>query len=570
MMTGEGALRTMDQRFRILKQIGSGGTSAVYLARHVRAGKLWAIKEIRIDARVGARVAWNSLNAEIEILKRLSHPLLPRIVDVVEEPGRFYVIMDYFEGRPLGEVLARTEGLTATQTLKIGIALCDVLQYLHGLDPPVIYRDLKPANIILRPDGQIRLIDFGAAISYGRTPAVQICDGTPAYAAPEQLQGCSDERTDLYCLGKTLYHIVTGCVPTALASTPVKGSLSQIIRKCTARDPAARYASAAELKKDLYRALLKESGRLRRLKQKCMVFAACILLMCASGGAGIWLRHGAGKKVRDAYTAYMEEAVGAPSQEACTKALTQAMTVDPAREDAYLELLERVYLSDAVYTRAEDAAFQKILMTRGADGKTFSEALTGGENGMDYLHYRLGLAYYYCYEGVGNKTLAFPHLKTASESGTLPLRRRELAERLSVISGYYARLGCVDKSGDDSVRYGSYWEDLEEALNGGLSDTENLTTGYMICKELLYQVHMNAGRFKADGVDAKRMETALKQVTSFLQTHKDPLPSGELTVLCADLTETAALAEQTLRAVYRDDVLRTDHVMQASAARKGE
>lgn len=558
--------QVIDDRYRILKRIGTGATSAVFLATHIRAGGLWAVKEIRPDARVGHEIARNSLNAEIEILKKLSHPLLPRIVDVAEDEERFYVIMEYFEGRSLEELMMIGGAPDPDKVLEIGTALCDVLSYLHAQKPPVIYRDLKPANIILQNDGQIRLIDFGSAVRYGDSETMQVCDGTRAYAAPEQLEGFYDERSDIYCLGRTLYHLCTGNVPVGKTLTVPDRELNRIIRKCTMEDPGRRYASCGEVVFDLWKAQLIESGIMRRVKIKAGVFCATLLMMCVCAGLGLYLRGVQARRTLDAYTYHMEQALASVDSARQLQAFRSALQVDPSREEAYLELLERVYLQDSVYTQEEDASFLELLMTRDADGRRYEEVLAAGSDGMDRLHFSLGLAYFYCYEGNGNKVMAYPHLCAAAESRHLAEEQRRMAGILSGISSYYTTLGRGDKSGDAVTGYRTYWEDLEQILAYGLPAGENDLTTMMICQEVLHQLHMNACRFKAAGVTREQMERAAEQIGETLASDTR-LVAGvgeeEMIELRSDLMETLTLASQTLRAVFPER--ESDTVMQAAA-----
>ena len=197
----------IDGKYEILKQIGMGGMSTVYLAMDQHLNKQWAVKEIRLRADDReSRVIIQSLIAEANLMKKLDHPALPRIVDIIDSRDTIYVIMDYIEGEPLSRILEREGPQPEEDVLEWARQLCDVLSYLHTRKPPVIYRDMKPGNIMIRPDGNIRLIDFGIAREYkeGKTSDT-VALGTKGYAAPEQFggQGQTDARTDIYSLGVT-------------------------------------------------------------------------------------------------------------------------------------------------------------------------------------------------------------------------------------------------------------------------------------------------------------------------------------------------------------------------------
>ena len=208
----------IDGKYEILKQIGMGGMSTVYLAMDQHLNKQWAVKEIRLRADDReSRVIIQSLIAEANLMKKLDHPALPRIVDIIDSRDTIYVIMDYIEGEPLSRILEREGPQPEEDVLEWARQLCDVLSYLHTRKPPVIYRDMKPGNIMIRPDGNIRLIDFGIAREYkeGKTSDT-VALGTKGYAAPEQFggQGQTDARTDIYSLGVTLYQALTGQTPS--------------------------------------------------------------------------------------------------------------------------------------------------------------------------------------------------------------------------------------------------------------------------------------------------------------------------------------------------------------------
>ena len=192
----------IDGKYEILRELGRGGMSIVYLAMDKRLNKQWAIKEFRKDKDdENRRVALESLLKEANIMKKLDHPTLPRIVDIIDQDSTIYIVMDYIEGESLNKVLDAYGAQPQDAVIEWAKQLSEVLDYLHTRKPPVIYRDMKPANIMLKPDGTIRLIDFGIAREYkeGSTGDTEII-GTRGYAAPEQFgeKGQTDARTDIY------------------------------------------------------------------------------------------------------------------------------------------------------------------------------------------------------------------------------------------------------------------------------------------------------------------------------------------------------------------------------------
>ena len=251
----------VDGKYKILNKIGQGGMSVVYLAMNERANKQWAIKEVRKDgvSEQNFEVIKQGLVAEVDMLKRFNHPHLPSIIDVIDSNDSFLIVMDYIEGVSLNKKLKEAGALPQEDVIEWGKQLCDVLGYLHSRTPPIIYRDMKPANVMLRPDGDVMLIDFGTAREFkSNSVADTTCLGTQGYAAPEQFggQGQTDGRTDIYCLGATLYHLVTGhnpceypyeMYPIRQWNPQLSSGLEQIILKCTQKNPNDRYQSCAEL-----------------------------------------------------------------------------------------------------------------------------------------------------------------------------------------------------------------------------------------------------------------------------------------------------------------------------------
>ena len=202
----------IDGKYKILNEIGHGGMSTVYLAINEKANKPWAVKEVRKSLNRDFNLLRQSLIMETDLLKKLNHPNLPSIIDVIDSDENFLIVMDYIEGNTLERLLAEEGAQPQDKVARWALQLCDVLDYLHTRPMPVIYRDMKPSNIMVKSDGNVVLIDFGTAREFKEHNVQDTCClGTNGYAAPEQFGGMgqTDARTDIYCLGTTLYHLVT-------------------------------------------------------------------------------------------------------------------------------------------------------------------------------------------------------------------------------------------------------------------------------------------------------------------------------------------------------------------------
>lgn len=349
----------MGEKYKIICELGRGGMSIVYLALDVRLDKKWAVKEIKLSGQRTEAVI-QSFRSELDVLKRVDHPVLPRIVDVIYEADRVYLVMDYVEGNTLEEVVKERGPQPQEAVVVWAAALCDGLQYLH--DMGIVYRDMKPSNIILKPDGAVKMVDLGAAVEGLRDENVYAV-GTKGYAAPEQFGDSSgiqnkavDARTDIYSLGVTIYYMLTGAelfrVPYEIWQIPDRDNrysdgLHRIILRCVETDPAKRYQSMEELKLHLinYRKLERMHQRacLRGIRQ---FLAACVLSLCFltvafSGYVGICRERNLNyDDLMSRGRAYVLQKKYDEALEAYRQAVNE---VDGFREDAYLEIL-KIYI----------------------------------------------------------------------------------------------------------------------------------------------------------------------------------------------------------------------------------
>lgn len=274
----------IDGKYEILKQIGKGGMSYVYLSMDKRLNKQWAIKEIRKRGNSkNDEIVINSLLAEAKMMKMLDHPALPRIVDIIEDNETIYIVMDYIEGESLDKILLEYGPQPEEIVIDWAKQLCDVLGYLHS--KRIIYRDMKPANVMLKPEGNLKVIDFGIAREYKeQNTADTTVLGTKGYASPEHYGARqTDARSDIFTLGMTLHHLLTGVDPRSpdymYASVrqwnpQLSDGIEAIIDKCTAISPEDRYQSCAELMYDLEHPDLITKDFKKRQKRRLGFFIA--------------------------------------------------------------------------------------------------------------------------------------------------------------------------------------------------------------------------------------------------------------------------------------------------------
>ena len=244
-------------KFLVKSLIGEGGSGQVFLAENIKLGNNWAIKKC-FKGNITS-----GLLVEPNILKQLSHPAIPKIIDIEEDNEAVYIIEEYIHGMNLKDYRSDTGGINQELAVNFMIQLCDILNYLHTRKPrPIIYRDIKPQNIMCTEDYQLKLIDFGIAREYKEDSINDTMPmGTRGYAAPEiYLNSQSDVRTDIYGLGMTIYYLITGknlseapykLQPIHDQNKEISKELEQIIIKCCEFSPDKRYQNVDELLRDI-------------------------------------------------------------------------------------------------------------------------------------------------------------------------------------------------------------------------------------------------------------------------------------------------------------------------------
>lgn len=538
----------IDGKYKILNKIGQGGMSVVYLAMNERANKQWAIKEVRKDGVKDYDVVRQGLIAETDILKRLNHPHLPSIIDVIDRDDTFLIVMDYIEGKSLDHWLKKDGAQPQEKVVEWAKQICDVLGYLHSRKPPIIYRDLKPANVMLKPDGQIMIIDFGTAREFKETSIEDTsCLGTQGYAAPEQYggHGQTDARTDIYTLGATMYHLLTGhnpslppyeMYPIRRWNPALSSGLEKIVLKCTQRNPNDRYQNCAELMYALehYGELDSAYRRKQSIKWKSFVASCALTVVSLAGSIGFKVAES--KTIKNSYDGYISEATKVTTQEERADYYEKAIKIDPEREEGYLELLDLfVYGADKNerdFNRDETAEMTAILGYKGTGNRTNESYFERNKEGYDEFAFRMGVYYFYYYEGGGSagKSMAQPWFEKAQKGTTLDADKLQLAERFAKISGYYASLDSSDETGyGSSASYGDYWTDLTNLTDGDISKVVNTKTAVAIYEELIARINENAVDFKRAGVTKDQMMDKLSNTKTRLEMLQNEISQSDET-----------------------------------------
>lgn len=533
-------------KYEILKMIGKGGMSEVYLAMDTNLNKQWAVKEIKKRARdKNNEVVIQSAIAEANLMKRLDHPCLPRIVDIINRDDVIYVVMDYIEGEPLSKILENNGAQPQGKVIEWAEDLCGVLDYLHTQEPPIIYRDMKPANIMLQPNGNIKLIDFGIAREYKvQNMEDTVCLGTKGYAAPEQFggKGQTDRRTDIYCLGVTLYHLVTGknpceppyeLYPIRYWNPELSSGLESIILKCTQLNPEDRYDSCAELLYAIRHYEEADDAHRNKQKRKVRIFGVTVGLAILSIVIGI-----AGQLLKMVtnnhdYENNLLQAEKSATSEEKIEYYSNAITIRPNDTQAYFGLIS-AFKDDASFSVDEEAQFKRLIsanLTTLQDEETYAD-----------LAYEIGKLYWYYYDygktdisdnQVTRMKSAIQWFNDAHEYG-LP------DSDYYVISEVYGEIGVFNRDltlnveeASDKGTYAPYFENLVHLFDMVMQEDSEIVNleVYRLC---MYSIENYARKFKGDEIareDLQNLYDSVLEATTDIITTTDKTETMKAEIL---------------------------------------
>lgn len=562
----------VDNKYKILSEVGRGGMSVVYLAINERANKTWAVKEIRKDGVCNFEAVKQGLVVETDMLKKLNHDHLPSIIDVIDLEDSFIIVMDYIEGNSLQHVINNGGAQPQELVIQWGIQLCDVLGYLHSRTPAIIYRDMKPANVMLKPNGDVMLIDFGTAREFKNRAMVEdtTCLGTRGYAAPEQFggRGQTDARTDIYCLGATLYHLITGhspaeppyeIKPLSYWNSSYAGSgLEYIISKCCQQDPDARYQNCAELMYDLEHVEEVDYQTIRSRKMKWTAFLASVLvfLLCVAGMLGAM----AGKKsaTMETYGYYLNQAQNASGQE-FVDMIKQAVDIDPGRVDAYEMLLDWVESDGKLDLRTEWSPINQLLMNTSSGQRVSNDQMLLNNDIAGYarVNFRVGrllsllasnedeyirkAAVYF------ERALEGGHMADSDEPNTM--QQAKVAQSLSMIGKYIGSLGKNNNLYlDQEYTYGTLWQELQTLQEQNTAESMgNIAMCITLNSRIAGLMIDNYAGFAGEGISRQNMLDFLDKLDASVLEQKALVSQGNHAGAYSDILAEAATNISTAR-----------------------
>ncbi|MDE5770531.1 MAG: serine/threonine protein kinase [Ruminococcus sp.] len=503
----------IEGKYKILDKIGEGGMSVVYRAVVERANKMWAVKVVRKDGKNDYNIVKQNLIAEIETLKEVRHPKLPQIADIIDNDDSYIIIMDYIEGRSLEDIWQEKGVQSEKNVIEWAKQLCEVMGYLHLKN--IIYRDMKPSNVMLQPNGEVTIIDFGTAKKYVVDSGDTTGLGTAGYAAPEQYGGLghTDPATDIYALGMTMYALVTNVDPQKeyventsirLKNPNLSEELDQIISKCTKRERAERYQSCAELLYDLENIEIIGQKKKKTALNKLIAFSVSFLLSVGFAATGFVMNSVAKTKATDYYLQVINDASQTSNPEEKIELYKQAITVSDkaGTADAYLGLIQTYKTNDgdiAVFTDKEAEEIEKLIMNNRAE-------LSAEENKPGYtdICFEIGKMFWYHYEDENQVTrakYALEWFQTVVGNAEDDYENLGLATVYMNIGIFYRDITIKVNEASDSGMYVDLFHNIETLMQTVADDDSESDIVRLELLEMARNVlHQYPTRLKRDGL----------------------------------------------------------------------
>lgn len=469
----------IDGKYRVLDEIGRGGMSVVYLAMDTHLNKQWAIKEIRKKGSgKNGEIIVNSLLAEANLMKRLDHPTFPRIVDIIDNGTTIYVVEDYIEGESLDKILLVYGAQPEEKVINWAMQIADALAYLHSQKPPIIYRDMKPANVMLKPEGNVKIIDFGIAREYKeQNLADTTVLGTKGYAPPEQYSGQTDPRSDIFALGMTMHHLLTGVdprngepyAPVRQWNPELSEGIEIIIDRCVQPASENRYQSCADLIYDLEHPELITKGFKRKQKQRLASFLVAAILSVVMLISGFACGFASTQVNNNTYESLIS-VMASTSLDQKISSYKQAIEIYPYDTQAYIKILE-AYENEGQFDKAENNEFLALYnrYQEGFDKTTVEYA---------ELNYKIGMMYFNYYTENGevkfstrvNKAYSFFAANYENQEISPDFAEKSLSDCYYQICTFYKRYILSSATVEEASR--NDYEALFQTIEAALDDVE--------------------------------------------------------------------------------------------------
>lgn len=530
--------RVLNNSYVITKVLAEGtGMSNVYQASDVKNGKQWALKQI-YDYRIFEststprqqrknKLEYDALNREAKVMEKLSHPNIPRIVDIIDDVkihSRF-IVMDLVEGK------SAMSALESLVTVEPGLAvrwisqLARILMYLHNLKTPMVYRDIKPHNLVITHHSGVNLIDFGTAeFITKKNQRPQNAVGSPGYAPPEQKDKTRplDVRSDIYSLGVTMAQFLTGVSPIATKENGelyfsdrapfsirsvdpnLPRGLEEFVKRCTDPDIERRFDSIEEVVDALTDHNKLDKRYLRKQKSKLhTIYGLGFATLLFVGASGVSY----GLHVNQENQLY-NTASSVANQTGRTGDYVTAISMAPTRLAPYEGLINSIK-RDGTFSTEEE---KKLLGLVNPNIRDIKKQDDYGE-----LSYEIGRLYWFYYQAEdtdndSGKSLSTKWFEDALDNG---VEETKLAEVYYSIGMFDRTISSMAQESNDAGEYKKYWDNLIVAQGSENGEVTNL----QIYNTIANCIDNYSYRLKTDGVPKEEVEAELLKIQTYLDTH---------------------------------------------------
>ena len=582
-MVGPGFL--IDNKYKIIRRIGSGTFGNVFLAINIRTGRKWAVKEIRknVCRKLESREVFQN---EIQALKNLEHKNIASISDFYEVGEDYYIFTDYIDGVTLDHIgsCRKKEGeqfISLNTLYTIGLELSEALCYLQ--EHSLIHGDIKPSNIMIDKEGHPVLIDFGGAVFLDPSDSQRLTVWTPGYSPPEAETGTADQTTDIFSFGAVLYRILTGNSPekssdlktihaavtgyrrktdqfavSTAAERKLLRHLCSVIIRCTQEQQEKRYENAAKLYMDYRKIPETRFGSQLNVADHSPVILLFVLLIPVLCAASVYGGVMENKEKGRAYENCITEAKRCIREEAA-QYYRLAIMLEPSRKEGYLGLIES--LSSDNDLSGEDDAFLTEAMNSIEYDRTVTneEYLRSNEEEYFDVAYKMGITYYYCSPDL-NRSTAYKYLSDAAgydnpfaEESEQKEEQKQKSDILVRMIRYENILGIPDARGENERSYRDYWQDMKELIHSDHGTDSRDLTFLWICEDMLNRIFTDASLFKKEGINTEEMQEEIRWIGNKIRTTEDPSEGIQAKDLRKRIRELLPLVREKLSAEDASD-----------------
>lgn len=536
--------KILNGRYEILKVIHSSGMSNVYLVSDSNLNKQWCLKEIRKSEAGRDQVEYFSLLQEANIMKSLNHTSIPRITTIEQDGDSIFIIMDYVDGMSVKSWLMRRGKISQDVVVSWMKQITQVVMYLHNRKQPIFYRDMKPDNVMIQGDGNIKLLDFGISVVIKEPgQVIEKALGTDGYAAPEQRRrgNVCDLRSDIYAMGKTMYYMLTGINPSQIPKdTPLRSvrevdssisiGLEQIVNKCIQENPDDRYQSCEELLYALQNYKTLDTKYRNSIRRKCttvlILFLSSISILITSL-IPLNLYNNQQEKEYARLITVAEQSGKAEDYEAVLD--VNALTIKP-----YLGYIDAIKV-DGVFTKEEEADLLGYI------NPNLEELKLQQDYGA--LAFSMGKLYWFYYQGNSQEEGMITSVKwfeDAKVSGYEP----ELAEVYYQLGTFKRNISVSVTESADAGMYKNYWDNLIKAKEVDNGELVNLQLNLAISS----CISTYAYNLKVDGVTYEELTTEIESLQKYINTYTPSLEKAQTSY--DSLVQTVSGLSDKVNSVY--------------------